>query len=127
MAMIIEINIVEGSKDWWVDFAAFRHVYYDKRTWFKNYNPYETTKEVMVGNSYTTKAMGEEKVELKFTSSHVFKFLNVFYLPQMKKNLVSSFILNKIGFKEVIELGNYVISKNGVFVVKVMLVVVCLS
>ena len=44
--------------------------------------------------------------------------LKVFNAPELRKNLVSGYLLNKAGFKQVIESDQFVITKKGVFVGK---------
>uniref|UniRef100_A0A2N9IMY7 Polyprotein n=1 Tax=Fagus sylvatica TaxID=28930 RepID=A0A2N9IMY7_FAGSY len=39
VAMITEINILDGLGGWWIDFGATRHVCHDK-AWFKTYSKF---------------------------------------------------------------------------------------
>ena len=71
-----------------------------------------------MGNSSTTKVMGIGKVELKFTSGKALTLTNVYYVPEIRKNLVSGSLLNKYGFKLVFEADNFVLSKGGMFIGK---------
>lgn len=61
VAMITEINMVEESRDWWVDSRDTMHVCYDK-DWFKVLTPYEKPKDIMLGNSHTTQILDEGDV-----------------------------------------------------------------
>ena len=53
-----------------------------------------------------------------FRSRREVTLKDVFLVLDIRKNLVSSFLLNKIGFKQVFEADQYVISKKGMFVGK---------
>ena len=117
VAMVTEINILEGLGGWWIDYGATKHVCYDK-TWFKTYTIMEEKKKIMLGDFHTIEVVGIGKVLLKFTSGREVTLKDVFLVPNIRKNLVFSFLLNKVGFKQVFEANQYVLSKKGMFVGK---------
>lgn len=55
-------------------------------------------------------------VELKCTFQKTLLLKDVLQTPEMRKNLVSGFLLNKAGFTEIIVFDLYTITKNGTFV-----------
>ncbi|GAU27591.1 hypothetical protein TSUD_271320 [Trifolium subterraneum] len=114
--MITEINMVGGTDEWWIDIGATRHVCYD-RAMFKTYTNAEN-KKVQMGNAHTSDVAGIGDVVLKFTSGKTLILKEVLHVPEMKKNLVSGFLLNKAGFNQTIGADMYTITKNGIFIGK---------
>ncbi|XP_077222219.1 uncharacterized protein LOC143856067 [Tasmannia lanceolata] len=102
VAMITEVNIIGGSEGWWVDSGASCHVCFDMK-WFNTYAPVDNEKKVLLGDSHTTKVLGVGNVELCFTSGQKVMLKDVLHTPDMRKNLVSGFLLKKAGFKQTIE------------------------
>lgn len=89
ITVIIEINMIGGSDGWWVDTDASCYVCYD-RAMFKTY----TNKKVLLGDSHTSMVTGTRDVELKFTFGKTLILKDVMHTPEMRKNLVSDFLLN---------------------------------
>ena len=71
-----------------------------------------------MGNHNKAKVLGKGTVEVKMSSSKMLILTNVFHVPDIKKNLVSSNSLCKSGVKAVLELDKLILSKNGIFVGK---------
>nr|GEY23714.1 reverse transcriptase, RNA-dependent DNA polymerase [Tanacetum cinerariifolium] len=65
--------------------------------------------EVMMGDNHTSKVISSGNVEIQFTSGKKLTLMNVLYVPNIRKNLVSGFKLCKSGVKAVIESD-----KNGI-------------
>ncbi|KAM0973601.1 hypothetical protein ACFX2C_016906 [Malus domestica] len=116
IAMISEINFVDGFEGWWVDTGASRHVCYD-RSLFKTYSVAEGRK-VLLGDSHSTDVAGSGEVELRFTSGKTMIMKDVMHTPTIRKNLTSGFLLNKAGFIQTIGADMYTLTKNEVFVGK---------
>ncbi|GJX02619.1 zinc finger, CCHC-type containing protein [Tanacetum coccineum] len=100
---------------WWVDSGAIVHVCKD-RCWFKTYESLNDGSILHMGNESTALVHGRGCVDLRFSSRKVVSLLNVLHVPNIRKNLVSSSILNNCGYKQVIESNNFVLSKHGVFI-----------
>ncbi|GJT67365.1 retrovirus-related pol polyprotein from transposon TNT 1-94 [Tanacetum coccineum] len=69
-----------------------------------------------MGNSATADIKGEGDVILKMTSEKELKLTNVLYVLEIRKNLVSGWLLNKFGFRLVFESDKFVLSKNQMYV-----------
>ncbi|GJY38129.1 zinc finger, CCHC-type containing protein [Tanacetum coccineum] len=95
---------------WWVDSGATVHVCKD-RCWFKTYESL-----LHMGNESTALVHGRGCVDLRFSSGKIVSLFNVLHVPNMRKNLVSSSVLNNYGYKQVIESNKFVLSKHGVFI-----------
>uniref|UniRef100_A0A2N9H509 Reverse transcriptase Ty1/copia-type domain-containing protein n=1 Tax=Fagus sylvatica TaxID=28930 RepID=A0A2N9H509_FAGSY len=122
--MITEVHMasaVENSSEWWYDSGATIHVYNNK-TLFKEYVEASNGLEVLMGNHNTAKVLGIRKVELVLNSGKKLILTNVYHVPDIKKNLVSTSLLSKNGVKVVLESDKLILSKNGVFVGKARLV-----
>lgn len=117
VAMISEINLVGSEEGWWADSGASRHVCHDKNL-FQNYVPVEKDKKVLLGDFHSIKVLGMGDVVLKFTSGKILTLKDVLHTPDIRKNLVSGYLLNKAGFKQTFESDQFILSKNGMFVGK---------
>ncbi|XP_076940279.1 uncharacterized protein LOC143609401 [Bidens hawaiensis] len=117
-AFIEEFNVVgDAPKGWYDDTCATRHVCGDKQL-FKNFKEAAGDKKLYMGNKAIADIMEEGDVVLKWTSGKELTLNKVLYVPEIRKNLVSGWMLNKHGFRLVIESDKFVLSKNGMFVGK---------
>ncbi|GJR66370.1 retrovirus-related pol polyprotein from transposon TNT 1-94 [Tanacetum coccineum] len=115
-AMISEVNLVgTNNSGWWIDTGATRHVCADK-SMFHSFRAVDNGQKLYMGNSATADIKGEGDVILKMTSEKELKLTNVLYVPEIRKNLVSGWLLNKFGFRLVFESDKFVLSKNQMYV-----------
>nr|GEU73229.1 zinc finger, CCHC-type [Tanacetum cinerariifolium] len=105
----------DDDVSWWVDSGAIVHVCRD-RCWFKTFESLNDETILHIGNESTTLVHGRGCVDLMFSSVKVVSLLNVLHVPNIRKNLVSSSVLNNYGYKQVIESNKFVLSKHGVFI-----------
>ncbi|GJW40755.1 hypothetical protein Tco_0066600 [Tanacetum coccineum] len=97
---------------WWVYSGATVHVCKD-RCWFKTYESLNDRSILHMGNESTTLVHGPGCVDLRFSSGKIFSLFNVLHVPNIRKNLVSSSILNNYGYKQVIGSNKFVLSKHS--------------
>ncbi|GKA37221.1 zinc finger, CCHC-type containing protein, partial [Tanacetum coccineum] len=108
-------GLVDNDVAWWVNSGATVHVCKDK-FWFKTYESVNNGSILHIGNESTALVHGRGSVDLRFSSRKVFSLLNILHVPNIRKNLVSSSVLNNCGHKQVIESNKFVLSKRGVFI-----------
>ncbi|XP_075111769.1 uncharacterized protein LOC142181952 [Nicotiana tabacum] len=120
IGMVTELNMATtaiNTQYWWLDLGATIHVCYDKKM-FKTYAEVQDSEQVLMGNHVAADIAGKRSIGINFTSGQKLTVLNVYHVPDIKKNLVSVALLSKKGFKIVIESDHVIVSKNGVFVGK---------
>ncbi|XP_019267099.1 PREDICTED: uncharacterized protein LOC109244457 [Nicotiana attenuata] len=122
---IMGANIVEEAstskkrkkpnpREWWIDSGATRHVCANKEL-FTSYAPAGPDETFFMANSATTKIKGTGKIALKMTSSKIVTLNDVLHVPKMRKNLVSTSLLVKSGFKCVFVSDKVVVSKTEIW------------
>lgn len=114
--MVSEVNTVGGAEGWWVDTGASCHICYN-RALFKSYCEIED-KKVLLGDYHATNVAGIGEVEIKFTSGRTIILKDVLHTSEMRKNLVSGYLLNKAGFTMTFGADLFTLTKNNVFVGK---------
>ncbi|GJR98722.1 pol polyprotein [Tanacetum coccineum] len=108
-ARISEVNLVgTNNSGWWIDTGATHHVCADK-SMFHSFRAVDNGHKLYMGK-------GEGDVILKMTSEKELKLTNVLYVSEIRKNLVSGWLLNKFGFRLVFESDKFVLSKNQMYV-----------
>nr|GEX87480.1 zinc finger, CCHC-type [Tanacetum cinerariifolium] len=83
------------------------------RCWFKTYEPMEDGHVLYMGDDHFAHVHGKGSVVLEFISGKSITLFNVLCVPKLRKNLISSPVLNKCGYKQVYESDKfYVIEPN---------------
>ncbi|XP_075096458.1 uncharacterized protein LOC142174543 [Nicotiana tabacum] len=115
--MLSECNLVRNPREWWIDSGATHHVCANKEL-LTSYTPTGPNETVFMANFATTKIEGTCKIALKITSGKIVTLNDVLHVPEMWKNLVSTSLLVKNGFKCVFVSDKVVVSKNEMYVGK---------
>lgn len=101
VSMIIGVNLIDGSKRWWIYTGDTCHVYH-KLSLFKTYNEI-MDKNILLRDQHSMKIAGIREVELKFTSRKTLILKDVLHTSEIiMKNLVSGYLLNKTIFAQTI-------------------------
>ncbi|KAJ4969735.1 hypothetical protein NE237_002834 [Protea cynaroides] len=121
IGMITELNMTAATKtfDWWYDSNATVHVCNDKSQ-FKTFEKVIEGYEVMMKNNDTTKVLYKGTIEISFTSKKKLVLVNVLFVPEIRKNLVSSNLLCKKGITAVLESDKVVFLRMVSFLAKVL-------
>ena len=115
--LVSEMKLVNNITNWVVGIGATRHICFGKEL-FLNYEEVIDEENVYLGDSGIARVVGRGKVLLKFTSGKSLALHSVLHVPNMCRNLVSGFLLNKAGLKIVFESNKIILSQNGDFVGK---------
>lgn len=115
--VVVEANLVDNKSDWVLDTGASRHLCSNKELFHKLEDVAEG-EHIYMGNSATAGVLGKGKVFLKLTSGKTLALNDVFYVPSLRRNLISGILLNRAGLKLVFEADKVVITRNGDFVGK---------
>nr|GEV32875.1 Pol polyprotein [Tanacetum cinerariifolium] len=116
IAMISEVNLVgSNNSGWWVGTGATRHVCADK-SMFYSFRSVDNGEKLYMGNFATADIKGEGDGILKMTFEKELKLTNVLYVLEVRKNLVSGWLLNKFGFRLVFESDKFILSNNQMYV-----------
>nr|KAJ0214660.1 hypothetical protein LSAT_V11C400185610 [Lactuca sativa] len=117
MLLIPEVSFVQGvdTDSWWLDTCSTHHVCNDER-WFTKLNLVNKGFVLHMADEGSKPILGTGIVSFMFTSGKTISLFDVLYVPKDRKKLVSSGLLNCMGYKQVIESNKYVLSKCGIFV-----------
>ena len=85
---------------------------------FKSYKSIDDGSVFYIGNSFIAIVEGKGNVQLEFIFEKILALTDVYHVPAVRKNLVSSSLLNKSGLKLVFELNKFILFKGGTFVGK---------
>lgn len=99
-----------------MDTSASCHICYG-RGLFKCCSEAED-RRVLLGDSHSTHITGVGEVELKFISGKTVILKEVLHVPEIRKNLVFRYLINKVGFTQTIGTDMYTLTKNGAFMEK---------
>ncbi|GKB87773.1 hypothetical protein Tco_0960045 [Tanacetum coccineum] len=92
-------KLADNDVAWWVESGAIVHVCKD-RCWFKTYESLNDGSILHMGNESTALVHGCGCVDLKFSTGKIFSLFNVLHVPNIRKNLVFSSVLNNYGYKD---------------------------
>ena len=117
VVVILESNVVMDSKDWWIDSRAIRHICGDRNS-FVNFQKIESGEKLYMGNVFSSMVEDKGDVVLNLTLGKKLTLMDVLFVPKIRKNLVSTSLLSKKGFKLVFDSDKLVLTKGGAFIGK---------
>ncbi|KAK4390154.1 hypothetical protein Sango_2078700 [Sesamum angolense] len=102
VVLVKGLRTITQTKDddvaWWIDLSATTHAC-KGRGWFKVFQPVDDGSVLHMGNKSSAPIFGVGSIVLEFTSGKTISLSNVLYVPKLRQNLVSGFVLNKCGFR----------------------------
>jgi hypothetical protein len=107
VAMISEVFMLEEDGSWWIDSCATKHICKDMSL-FKTFETVEDECVLFMENSSTDVVKGKGTLNLKFTFGKILLLTNVYFVLEIRKNLVSRGLHNKFEFKPVFESCQFV-------------------
>jgi hypothetical protein len=110
------VLVMFQSTSWWLDSGANIHVCSDA----SSFSSYQVTQDssVMMGNESHASVHGVGTVDLKLTLGMIVQLKNMHHVPSINKNIISDSFLCRDGFKVVLELNKFAVSKCGQFISK---------
>ena len=118
IATLSNVCVVQGKvQGWWYDTCTTVHVTYEKSI-FKTFEHAKGDQEFQMGNEGRSKVLGKGAIEVVFTSEKKITLVNVLYVSDMNRNLISGDFLSKPGIKVVFESNKLILSKPRNFVGK---------
>ena len=105
------VNVVQDDvMSWWTDSRASRHVFKSKQ-WFKTLHVVLDRGNLDMRDDSSIKVQGKGQINLLFTSENILILRDIYFAPDISRNLVSGPILNRLGYKLVFEIDRCIISK----------------
>ena len=89
--MITEVHMamIINPFDWWFNSGATVYLCNNEEQ-FKTYDESSIEQQVLMGHHNKAKVLGKGTVEVKMSSDKMLILTNVFHVPDIKKNLVST-------------------------------------
>ena len=111
--VVFEVKSIKNPEELWVNTSATRHVCADKKM-FSTYKEVDG-EHLYMKNSLISKVLGIGKIILKMTYKKLHTLNNILHVTDIRKDLVSVFLLGKNNFKMIVKINKFVLLKNGMF------------
>ena len=113
----VHITMIVNPFNWWFNLGATVYVCNNKEQ-YKTYDESSIEQQVLMSNHNKAKVLVKGTVKVKMSFGKIMILTNIFHVPDIKKNLVSTNLLCKSGVKTVLESDKLILSKNRIFVGK---------
>ena len=91
-------NITHGSNDWLIDNGASKHMIGFQES-FVRLSKHESPHKVKIGDDYQYPIKGSGESSYKLDSGKYMKINDVLFVPGLKKNLLSIYVLDAKGMR----------------------------
>ncbi|XP_020271034.1 uncharacterized protein LOC109846220 [Asparagus officinalis] len=103
VAVVSEVNLAAEEKNWVVDSGATRHICNDELAFSAYIKVKDGEEQVCMGDSCHVPVKGKGKIYLKLASGKTLALTNVLHIPEIRSNLISVSLLQKVGIKVAFE------------------------
>lgn len=105
-------NVSVQDKIWIGDSAAGDHMT-SNLNWFSSYEPISpNSMEIILGDNSTIPVVGKGTIKIRNKNNEIITLTSVLYVPQLKRNLLSTSEIEQKGFRVIIENGKLEVSKG---------------
>ena len=97
------LMLTETAPFWTIDLAETDHIAQDRNAYVDFCQIQKGSKRIYIGNNTSVDVLGIGTYKLLMHKGHAFYLYDVFYEPEVRRNLVSAVVLVKLGFKILFE------------------------
>ena len=101
----------EASENWVIASGCTHHMT-SRCDWFTEFRELQSTK-ILLGDFHTVETLGIGTVRINTHGGSMKVMHNVRYVPSLRRNLISTGTLDKLGFKHSGGMGKIVFTKNS--------------
>ncbi|CAA7047040.1 unnamed protein product [Microthlaspi erraticum] len=92
----LSVNGQESKEQWVIDSGCTYHMT-SRRDWFSDFNE-NTSTTILLGDDHTVEAKGSGSIKMKTNGGSIKVLRNVRYVPNLRRNLISTGTLDSLGY-----------------------------
>lgn len=115
----LNVSMDVSNSDWVIGSGCTHHMT-SRRDWFVEFSEKDTSK-ILLGDYHSVETLGTGTIRVNTHGGSVKYLKNVGYAPTLRRNLISTWTLDKLGFTHVGADGRIKFQKNGKLALQVIL------